>query len=68
MNEIKGRRERKVKRRDKVRRGRGWTKIRAERKRNDGEKEGQCRIREGRMEKRGVAGKGSIKKGEKDGD
>ncbi len=41
MNKIKERRERKVKRRDQERKGSGWTKIRAERKRNDGEKEGQ---------------------------
>ncbi len=40
MNEIKERSERKVKRRDEERRGRGWTKIRAERKRNDRERKG----------------------------
>jgi hypothetical protein len=45
-----------------------WTKIRAERKRNYGEQEGQGRKGQGRMKKRGVAGKLRIKKGEKDGD
>ncbi len=68
MNEVKGKRERKIIRKDEKGEEEELTKIRAERKGNGREKEGQCRKREGRMKKRGVAGKGSIKKGKKDGD